>query len=112
MILKKMTIYGTITGLAITTHPIENRIILTKNHLQSILEQTDNKLLIYYDHNTDKPPVAKIIEKMLRKLDDGHYGIWIRAEIFDECTWEKINSGELRGLSLAFCESEIDNIGE
>lgn len=106
MILKKVTIYGTITGLAITTHPIENRIQLTKKNLQSLLEQNDSKSLMYSGHNVDKPPVGKIIEKELRKLDGGHYGIWIKAEIFDEYTWEQINSRKLQGLSMGFEYSE------
>ena len=69
MIFKKATVYGTITGLLITTHPIENRIQLTKKNLQSFLEQIDSKPLMYSGHNVDKPPVGKIIEKELRKLD-------------------------------------------
>lgn len=115
MIFKKATVYGTITGLSITTHPIENRIQLTKKNLQSFLEQIDSKSLMYSGHDVDKPPVGKIIEKELRKLDGGHYGIWIKAEIFDEHTWEQINSGKLQGLSMGFEYSEHiinENAGE
>jgi hypothetical protein len=92
-------VYGKIKGYAVTTSPDSFGRVFTMNILEKSLEFFKQNPFIYLDHDRSRPPIARLVSQRIVKTD-GYFALEQEHEVLDAETWKKIQSGELRGLSV------------
>lgn len=94
------TVVGTASGFATTTHVNLLGYKLTKNNLEEGAAQSSGRPFFYMGHDTDDPPVGKIVKSEVRELGDGEYGLWVEIQLYDEIAVEaiKLHGGISIGL--------------
>ncbi len=77
------TVVGTVSGLATTTHVNRQGYRLSRRHIVEGARQCLG-LPFHVGHDTETPPIGKIVKSEVRELEDGEYGLWIEIELYDE----------------------------
>ncbi len=93
------TVAGTASGYASTTHLNTLGYKLTRGQLERWSRNAPKRPFVYVGHDTDNPPVGKVVKSEVRELDDGEYGLWIEIDVYDEAALQTIRQN--RGLSIA-----------
>lgn len=70
---------------------------LSRDELYSYFEQTEDPSPVYFDHDTSKPPVARLYNKRFEQLPTGAWAIKADIEVLDE---ERFRQGG--GISISY----------
>lgn len=97
--------YGRVKGYLSTTTEDSLGTRFTKSVLEKMLEYYQQNPFIYYNHDRSKPPIGRIISLRIVKVED-FYALEQESEVLDEEVWKKIESGELKGMSVGAVKNE------
>ena len=93
---KKKEVVGYIEGYLTTTHTDSFGDKLDLEHIRLFQDSIPEIKFLTDEHDLSKPPVGKILQSELRKLEDGEYALWAKAEVYDK------KMAERKGFSVAF----------
>ncbi len=102
------TVVGTVSGFATTTHVNRLGYKLTKEQIEEGARQSLG-MPFHVGHDTENPPIGKIVRSEARELEDGEYGLWVEIDLYDEKAMEGINLHG--GLSIAGRTGALGGLG-
>jgi len=99
-------IVDTVSGYASTTHLNNLGYKLTRRQLQQMSRNAPKRPFFYVGHDTDNPPIGKVVKAEVRRLEDGEYGLWVKIEVYDEAGLQAIKRN--RGLSIGLRTGPVE----
>lgn len=98
-------VYGRVKGYASTTTTDSLGTRFDLSALKKMLEYYQQNPFIYYNHDRSRPPIGRVVSQRIVKAND-FYALEQEHEVLDAETWKKIESGELKGMSVGVVKNE------